>query len=103
MSATVFASEIIESSLILLARRLSSAVSFIAAMPTPPATGRNAKVSIDPTEQRIRRAEAMARKLARELEDIRDLLEIQRAHKADAGKKLLSLDEAWKKLGVKRK
>jgi hypothetical protein len=37
------------------------------------------------------------------LEDIRDLLEIQRAREADAGKKLLSLDEAWKKLGLKLK
>jgi hypothetical protein len=45
----------------------------------------------------------MARKLARELEDIRDHLEVQRARKADAGKKLLSLDEAWKKLGLKKR
>ena len=72
-------------------------------MPTPLPTGKNAKVSIDPTEQRVRRVEAMARKLTRELEDLRDLLDIQRARKADAGKKLLRLDDAWKKLGLKHK
>jgi hypothetical protein len=45
----------------------------------------------------------MARKLTRELEDLRDLLAIQRARKADAGKKLLPAAEAWKKLGLKGK
>ena len=72
-------------------------------MPTPPLTGKNAKVSIDPAEQRMQHVEAMARKLAREVEDLRDLLEIQRARKTDAGKKLLGLDEAWEKLGLKQK
>lgn len=70
-------------------------------MPTTPATGKDAKASIDPTERRLRRVEAMARKLMRELDDLRDLVEIQRARKASAGKKLLSLDEAWKKLDSK--
>ncbi len=72
-------------------------------MPTAPATGKNPKVSIDLAEQRLRRVEAMARKLARGIEDLRDLLEIRSARKADAGKKSLSLDEAWKKLGLKGK
>jgi hypothetical protein len=45
----------------------------------------------------------MARKLAREVEDLRDLLEIQRARQSDAGKKLLPLGEAWEKLGLASK
>jgi hypothetical protein len=41
-----------------------------------------------------------ARKQSSEVEDLRDLVEIRRAREADAGKKLLSLGEAWKKLGL---
>ena len=69
-------------------------------MPTLPVTERKTKDSISAAETRMRRLETTATRLLREIEDMRDLLEIRKARVADEGKRPVSIAEARRRLGL---